>query len=89
VIRYDDGPHAVLSSLSDLETYITQNSSPDIERRRYVRMSLRALEGRVVQWPYNHTQVSISVAFYLTWWLISDSLSGRIQVGARAGDIVL
>jgi len=64
VIRYDDGPYAVLNSLSDLEAYIIQNSSLDIERRRYVRMSLRALEGRVVQWPYNHTQVSIFAVFY-------------------------
>jgi len=89
VIRYDDGPYAVLSSPSDLEIYITQNSSPDIERRRHVRMSLRALEGRVVQWPYDHIHVSISgIISYLTAD-VSDSLSDRIQVGAGESDIVL
>ncbi|GLB36114.1 hypothetical protein LshimejAT787_0304020 [Lyophyllum shimeji] len=54
VIRYDDGPLAVLREASELEAYISQNSSPDIRRRRLVRLSLRALEGKIVSWPYEH-----------------------------------
>ncbi|KAJ2920362.1 hypothetical protein MD484_g194, partial [Candolleomyces efflorescens] len=56
VIRYDEGPLAVLRDISDLETYIAQNSDPDIQRRRQVRMSLRALDGQRVVWPYEHKQ---------------------------------
>ncbi|KAG6911998.1 hypothetical protein DXG01_000246 [Tephrocybe rancida] len=54
VLRYDDGPLAVLADFTTLETYISQNSSPAIRRRRLVRLSLRAIEGRVVSWPYEH-----------------------------------
>ncbi|KAF9568432.1 hypothetical protein CPC08DRAFT_702456 [Agrocybe pediades] len=65
VIRYDDGPYAVLTDAHDLEAYISQNSSHDIQRRRFVRMSLRALEGRMVRWPYEHVQ---SVGSHANWW---------------------
>ena len=61
VIRYDEGRYAVLRDINDLATYIDQNSSPDIQRRRFVRMALRALEGRIVNWPYDHLEVSLLV----------------------------
>ncbi|KAF8922598.1 hypothetical protein CPB85DRAFT_1467779 [Mucidula mucida] len=54
VLRYDDGPYVVLQDLIDLQKYIAQNESPDVCRRRQVRMSLRALEGQTVHWPYDH-----------------------------------
>ncbi|CAL1695681.1 unnamed protein product [Somion occarium] len=57
VLRYDDGPLAVLRDVSDLELYVKQNASRDIMRRREVRMALRALDGKVVQWPYEHIQL--------------------------------
>ncbi|KAG6862355.1 hypothetical protein C0995_011795 [Termitomyces sp. Mi166 len=44
----------LLTDFVALKTYILQNSSPDIRRRRLVRLSLRALEGRIVSWPYNY-----------------------------------
>ncbi|KAL1720708.1 hypothetical protein EV715DRAFT_196531 [Schizophyllum commune] len=46
VIRYDEGPLAVIRELADFEEYIQQNSSPDIRRRKHVRLCLRALEGQ-------------------------------------------
>ncbi|KAK7064260.1 hypothetical protein R3P38DRAFT_3301834 [Favolaschia claudopus] len=54
VIRYDDGPTAVLRDVSDLEAYVNQNSSKAVRRKREIRMALRALEGRIVVWPYIH-----------------------------------
>ncbi|KAI0361534.1 hypothetical protein OH77DRAFT_1545714 [Trametes cingulata] len=54
VIRYDDGPEVVLSEVQDLESYVYQNSSEDILRKRQVRMALRALDGQIVRWPYDH-----------------------------------
>ncbi|KAF7347866.1 hypothetical protein MVEN_01544400 [Mycena venus] len=54
VIRYDDGPTAVLQDASDLEAYVKQNSSRRVQRKREVRMALRALEGQIVVWPYIH-----------------------------------
>jgi len=57
VIRYDDGPFAVIDDATNLEAYIAQNANEDIQRRRYVRMALRALEGRIVLWPYEHIEV--------------------------------
>lgn len=63
-IRYDDGPLAVLSQVTELELYIAQNTSDDIKRRREIRMALRALDGKVVNWPYDHIEVcSISDLF--------------------------
>ena len=56
-MRYDDGPLAVLHEVADFELYLSQNSSEDIKRRREVRMALRALDGKVVNWPYDHIQV--------------------------------
>lgn len=56
VIRYDEGPMAVLRDIADLEAYIAQNADPDIQRRRHVRMSLRALDGQRVFWIYEHKQ---------------------------------
>ncbi|KAJ7487562.1 hypothetical protein B0H11DRAFT_2013877 [Mycena galericulata] len=54
VIRYDDGPMAVLQNVADMEAYIAQNSSREIQRKREIRMALRALEGQIVVWPYVH-----------------------------------
>ncbi|KAJ7038241.1 hypothetical protein C8F04DRAFT_998180 [Mycena alexandri] len=54
VIRYDDGPLTVLHEVADLEAYIKQNSSHRIQRKREIRMALRALEGQIVVWPYVH-----------------------------------
>lgn len=57
VMRYDDGALEVLQDIHDMELYIAQNRSPHIQRRRGVRRVLRALEGQVVAWPYDHQQV--------------------------------
>ncbi|KAG9222767.1 hypothetical protein CCMSSC00406_0004681 [Pleurotus cornucopiae] len=54
VIQYDDGPFAIIQGAKDLEEYITQNSDPDIRRRRDIRLALRALDGQVVNWPHRH-----------------------------------
>ncbi|KAF9040576.1 hypothetical protein BJ165DRAFT_1549063 [Panaeolus papilionaceus] len=47
VIRYDEGPYAVLNDSAALEAYIAQNSSKDILMRRNIRMALRCLEGKL------------------------------------------
>ena len=31
-----------------------QNTSPDVSRRREIRLTLRALDGKIVTWPYDH-----------------------------------
>jgi len=54
VIRYDNGGLAVLRDLGDLEEYVVQNSSRRVQRKREIRMALRAMEGQTVRWPYNH-----------------------------------
>ncbi|KAI0052847.1 hypothetical protein FA95DRAFT_1579834 [Auriscalpium vulgare] len=54
VIRYDDGPLAVLQEVTDLQQYVAQNSSDNIGRRREIRMALRALDGKKVFWPHKH-----------------------------------
>ena len=58
VIQYDSGPLAVLKTTSDFEAYISQNNNWEIQRWRRVRLSLRALEGQQVVWPYEHVMVS-------------------------------
>ncbi|TFK41203.1 hypothetical protein BDQ12DRAFT_768018 [Crucibulum laeve] len=56
VIQYDEGKLVVLREVVDFEAYVAQNSDPTVEQKRYVRVSLRALEGQVVRWPYDHIQ---------------------------------
>ncbi|KAF9457057.1 hypothetical protein BDZ94DRAFT_1203376 [Collybia nuda] len=75
VLRYDDGPLVVLKEAAELETYIIQNSSDDIQRRRLVRISLRALEGQVVTWPYDH----ISQIGYRSIWCCGGKHYGAIS----------
>lgn len=58
VLRYDDGPMAVLNNLSDLEQYVVQNSDSEIQRRREIRIALRALDGQRVHWPYRYVNAS-------------------------------
>ncbi|KAF9496158.1 hypothetical protein BDN71DRAFT_1482328 [Pleurotus eryngii] len=54
VIQYDDGPLTIIQGAKDLGEYITQNSDPDIRKRRDIRLALRALDGQVVNWPHRH-----------------------------------
>jgi len=61
VIRYDDGKYAALNDAQDLQSYIDQNSSAKIQRRRELRIALRSLENEMVKWPYEHITVSLSV----------------------------
>jgi len=58
VLRYDDGPLVALSSLSDLEQYVVQNSTAEIRRRREIRIALRALDGQKINWPYLHVNAT-------------------------------
>ncbi|KAH9178928.1 hypothetical protein EDB89DRAFT_2172217 [Lactarius sanguifluus] len=54
VIRYDDGPLVALKDIPDLELYVKQNSDSEVQRRREIRIALRALDGQKVYWPYRH-----------------------------------
>ena len=56
VIRYDQGSSSTiqLDTLHELETFVQQNSSEDVESKRMVRRALRALEGQDIFCPYNH-----------------------------------
>jgi hypothetical protein len=49
----------VIKDPQQLQLYVFQNESPDIRRRREIRMTLRALNGRKVTWPYKHVQVTL------------------------------
>jgi hypothetical protein len=51
---------AVIKDAYDIQTYVSQNSSRDIKRRREIRMTLRALNNQVVYWPYDHIKVLFS-----------------------------
>lgn len=56
VMHYDAGHFVTLTTMQEFEDFVHQNSAPQMERRRQVRRSLRALDGQVVHWPYTHTQ---------------------------------
>lgn len=58
VLRYDDGPLVALTEIRDLEQYVLQNESRAVTRKRQLRMALRALDGHIVNWPYEHERVS-------------------------------
>ena len=59
MLRYDDGSLAILQDADQLEEYVIQNSSQDIQRKKQIRLALRALEGKTVQWPYQHVTVRL------------------------------
>ncbi|KAI9462355.1 hypothetical protein BJY52DRAFT_1116426 [Lactarius psammicola] len=66
IIRYDDGPLVALKDLPDLELYVKQNSDTEVQRRREIRIALRALDGQKVYWPYRHVDIedpTISLCF--------------------------
>lgn len=72
-MRYDNGNLAVIRDLGELELYVEQNSSRRIQRKREIRMALRALEGQTVQWPYKHITVSsLETCEMSFFFLISD-----------------
>lgn len=77
VIRYDDGRTSVVQGALELELYITQNSELDIQKRRHVRVSLRALENQMVIWPYNHIK---PVGVNSCWCLGSRRYTARTSV---------
>ncbi|CCL99035.1 uncharacterized protein FIBRA_01044 [Fibroporia radiculosa] len=56
IMQYDDGHSSVIQDLSQLELYVGQNTNPHIQRKRDIRLALRALDGHIVQWPYDHIQ---------------------------------
>ncbi|KAG8929858.1 hypothetical protein FRC02_004984 [Tulasnella sp. 418] len=57
VVRYDRGGFAILKTLEHFETFIEQNTDPDVVKRRELRLALRALDGQVAFWPYTHTEL--------------------------------
>ncbi|KAI0963649.1 hypothetical protein AcW1_000667 [Taiwanofungus camphoratus] len=56
VIHYDSGSLRVLQEASQFELYVAQNSSHHIQRKREIRIALRALDGQLVTWPYDYTR---------------------------------
>jgi hypothetical protein len=74
--------------MSDLELYIRQNARPDVQRKRQIRMALRALDGQRITWPYDHIEVSLTTMLSrapLTSYLYSPLALDRLGV-AEAGD---
>lgn len=90
VIRYDDGPMKVLQDLADLELYVVQNSSEHIQRKHQIRLALRALDGQVVIWPYDHTHVSaprVSDSPYLI--MFPSSMSAVVMLFAAVANAMV
>lgn len=85
-MRYDDGPIVVLTHLEDLEKFISQNSQPGIQKRRQVRLALRALEDQTVYWPYEHITVSIPCLLFDEIQPMPISQSGQNPVGGVVGE---
>ena len=40
------------------DTYVELNKSKDIERKRQLRIALRALDGQIVRWHHEYREVS-------------------------------
>ena len=61
-----------------MEEYVKQNTSPDVSRRREIRLTLRALDGKIVTWPYDHIVVSDHLC------AVRESLMFAQQAGSRS-----
>ncbi|PWN32852.1 uncharacterized protein FA14DRAFT_110116, partial [Meira miltonrushii] len=73
VISYDQTQQGVcgatvqLTTLQELEAFIWQNESETIRNRKWVRLSLRALEGQKVYCPHVETENITPQGRMLTW----------------------
>ncbi|PFH54435.1 hypothetical protein AMATHDRAFT_19 [Amanita thiersii Skay4041] len=67
ILRYDDGGLAVLHEIHILEEYVKQNMRRDIQKKRQIRLALRALDGLRVRWPYEHTTPIGSRPLWSLW----------------------
>lgn len=73
VISYDQtrqgicGATVQLTSLQELEAFVWQNESEAIRNRRWIRLSLRALDGQKVYCPHVETENITSQGRMLTW----------------------
>lgn len=74
VIRYDDGHSAHLRHVPEFREYVKQNSRPDIVAKKNVRMALRALDGKIVRWPYEHIN---PIGSHSSWWCCGSGYNAR------------
>jgi hypothetical protein len=84
VMRYDDGQSAYLRHISEFREYVVQNSSADIAQRKHVRMALRALEGRVVKWPYEHIN---NIGSHFSWCCCGPRYSAQTVLPFQAATL--
>lgn len=53
----DDGPLVIIKEVSDLQSFVAQNNYHEVQRKRQIRMALRALDGKTITWPYEYIKV--------------------------------
>lgn len=75
----------MLRTVTELDSYIKLNDDPAVQKKRQIRMALRALDGQTVYWPYNYTKVFILFA-NLTKFLMLCSLSEQPRGGVLAAE---
>ena len=56
-MHYDSGNFITLTKMQEFEDFVVQNGTRRMEHKRHVRRALRALDGKVVHWPYTHVEV--------------------------------
>ena len=61
-----------------MEEYVKQNTSPEVSRKREIRLALRALDGKIVTWPYDHMVVSNHCS--LSWAVPHPPTAGRVAI---------
>jgi len=61
-----------------MEEYVRQNTSPKVCRKREIRLALRALDGRIVTWPYDH--IVVSHHCLLGWAVPHVPPAGRVAI---------
>jgi len=83
VIRFDDGGVATLRDIVQMEEYVRQNTSPDVSRRREIRLTLRALDGKIVAWPYDHIIVSNHLRVIRECLMFVQQAGSRSSWGCR------
>ncbi|KAL5495406.1 hypothetical protein ACEPAI_869 [Sanghuangporus weigelae] len=56
IFRYDDGGGAVLNRAEQLDAYFQLNRSREAQKKRQLRLALRALDGQTCSWPYEYRE---------------------------------
>lgn len=57
MFRFDDGGGSILNRIEQFDAYVHLNKSKEVQKKRQLRLAIRALDGQICSWPYEYREV--------------------------------